>query len=81
MECQDFKIAAKITTVVILRIDNLPQIEEGMSRASLLVQGTTITTNTFDLTDSTVDSTDNVVGLTTAYNFDQPFDAEAKKDK
>ena len=63
------------------RIENLPQIEEGMSRASLLVQGTTITTNTFDLTDSTVDSTDNVVGLTTAYNFDQPFDAEAKKDK
>ena len=81
MECQDFKSAAKITTVVILRIENLPQIEEGMSRASLLVQGTTITTNTFDLTDSIVDSTDNVVDLTTTYNFDHSFDAEVKKDK
>ena len=52
-----------------------------MSRASLLVQGTTITTNTFDLTDSIVDSTDNVVDLTTTYNFDHSFDAEVKKDK
>ena len=52
-----------------------------MSRASLLVQGTTITTNTIDLTDSTVDSTDNVVDSTTTYNLDQSINAEAKKDK
>jgi len=49
------------------------KIEEGMSRASLLVEGTTITTNAIDLTGTTVDSTTTYV--------DQPFDAESKKDK
>ena len=64
------------------------QIDEGMSRASLLVQGTTIATNAIDLTGTIVDSTGNIVDLTanilgssTTINPDQPFDAEAKKDK
>ena len=46
-----------------------------MSRASLLVQGTTIATNAIDWTGNNVDST-------TAYDLDhQSFDTEAKKDK
>jgi len=57
------------------------KIEEGMSRASLLVQGSTITTNTFDLTGATFVSSDNVIDSTTTYDLDQSFDAEAKKDK
>jgi hypothetical protein len=51
------------------------KIEEGTSRASLLVHGTTIATNAIDWTGNNVDST-------TTYNLDhQSFNTEAKKDK
>ena len=66
-------ITATVIYPFITRIDDFPQIEEGMSKASLLVEGTTITTNAIDLTGTTVDSTTTYV--------DQPFDAESKKDK